>query len=998
MSPAGVTVVVPVYNAGRYLERCITSLLRQSLAPERYNLVFVDDGSTDGSGSRLDTLAAEHPDTVRVLHIPNSGWPGRPRNIGTDEAKDKYVFFCDADDRMPQYALATLLDRAEHDRSDLVVARRAGIRDTGPFAIFERGDFCTTWRETPAVFNSLTCHKLFRRSFLREQGIRFPEGRVRLEDFIFMTQAYLKAERISVLGSRPCYIFERREDRANLTATPPDEDDYWHSVERVIELISALTTDGSERDLALERLVRSDVIMTVSGRGHLGKAEAVRIRAFWHAQRLLTLKVPPSALQRLDSLSRRRAALILAGQRLAVERFAQWHLGIAARISTTSVCWRDGRLVLSMLAQLECDGALVRLRRVGDRVFLPGPAGDASQHPIDVTTDFRRSSLHIVLRERNMHEDWRVKASLRPGPDEGHADCGLRWTAIAEVDPTAAAGGRPLRSAEWDLHVTIASCGWSLSVPLAVPSDMPIPSPAILGPAETAVVPFRKGGSQLSLDVGQSGHSVAAEVAIRGTGPACMEGRDLTIPLEVFVAGSEPTVLVGMKPTTNGKTRPRVKRGKLVGSAHGSLLRLRRSAVPLGGAWWSIDIRLSGAPAPLGLDVARVPLLGIRTRQSATRSRARMFGATWRRLGLRAAGSLGLRVADIRAGAALISRSPYDIEPVVQDEAYIATRRRMNRARVLPIGGGMAFVATGRQAADVRVEQLGDLGWWVVPQSADAKVAQLGDLGWWVVPQGGTGKPAVVPVTTRGWLVARPDPSPQAVTLFENDTMQLLGMRHIAWLLDRYRVDCVLDVGANVGQFAVELRRNGFRGHIVSFEPVPAFAETLEKLAADDDKWVVQRLALGSTEGIVPMQVQRTFSSLLPASEYGKHRFSASREGAGREPVLVPLRRLDTLLDELLQDVRADGEPPRVFLKMGTQGFDLEVFRGIGERLEQVVGLQSEMALLSSYEQMPRMPDALAIYEAAGFEISGLYPVTSELDGRVIEYDCVMVRANAYPT
>jgi poly(ribitol-phosphate) beta-N-acetylglucosaminyltransferase len=1012
--------VVPVYNAGRYLERCITSLLQQTLPADRYDVIFVDDGSTDGSGARLNALAAEHPQLVRVLHIPNSGWPGRPRNIGTDEARHKYVFYCDADDCLTENALATQLDRAEHDRSDLVVARRVGNRHTGPFAIFERGDFCTTWRETPAVFSNMTCQKLFRRSFLREQRIRFPEGRVRLEDFIFMTQAYLKAERISVIGTRPCYIFDRRDDQANITATPPDEDDYWRSVERIIEMISELTPEGPERDLALERVVCSELIATVSGRSYLAKEEGVRIRAWRHARRLLTERVPPSAVQRLDALSRQRAALILAGERLALERFAAWHAGVEARIWATDACWRDGRLVLSLQAQLERDGEVVHLTRIGERVFLPASADHASlpddvKYPVDVTAELVHSSLHVVLRDREVHEDWRVRASLLPDAEEKNADCKLRWTATAELNPIAAAGGRPLRPAEWDFHAAVASCGWGLVRPLAVPPDMADPPPAVLGPASTIVVPFRRQRTQLSLDIGGSSHPLWAEVALHGAGPAYTEGPDLTVPLPGVVTDSEPTVEVRLRPAGRAKS-PRVKHGKLVGSAQGSLLQLRLDAVPPGIAWWSLDLRLDGLHWPLGLDIAKTPLLGLRTRKTPAPPAAHQASVTWRRRGLQAAGRLGLHVADVRAGAAIISRSPYDVQPVVPDEAYIATRRRASRARVLQLGRGITFVATGKQAGAMRVEKVGELGWWVVPADVgevrvekvgklgwwmvppdvgEVRVEKVGELGWWVVPPD-VGEAEVAPVTTRGWLAATPDSSPRAVTLFENDAMHLLGIRHVAWLLNRYRVDCVLDVGANVGQYALELRRNGFRGHIISFEPVPAFAEKLEKLAAGDDRWVVHRLALGSTEGIVPIHVQRTFSSLLSASEYGKKRFTTLREGALNQQILeVQLRRLDTLFDELLQGVPGDGDPPRVFLKMDTQGFDLEVFRGLGEHAQQVVGLQSEVALLSIYDQMPRMPEALEAYEAAGFEISGLYPVTSEPDGRVIEYDCVMVRASA---
>jgi FkbM family methyltransferase len=276
---------------------------------------------------------------------------------------------------------------------------------------------------------------------------------------------------------------------------------------------------------------------------------------------------------------------------------------------------------------------------------------------------------------------------------------------------------------------------------------------------------------------------------------------------------------------------------------------------------------------------------------------------------------------------------------------------------------------------------------------------KLGNNTWIVGAVRGAGKRLdVARAGSRGWIVARRDASPQAEPLLEKQVMQLLGARHIAWLLEHYRVDCVLDVGANTGQYGQSLRRNGYQGHIVSFEPVPQFVEAVEKASADDDKWNVQPVGLGSVEGAVPIRVQRSFSSVLSSSDYGKRRFDTLREFADSEQIEVPVHRLDNVLDEVLAPIVASGVAhPRLYLKMDTQGFDLEVFRGLGDRVSDVVAMQSEIALLLIYDDMPRMPEALAAYEAAGFEITGLYPVSVEPDGRIIEYDCVMVRAEAFP-
>lgn len=220
---------------------------------------------------------------------------------------------------------------------------------------------------------------------------------------------------------------------------------------------------------------------------------------------------------------------------------------------------------------------------------------------------------------------------------------------------------------------------------------------------------------------------------------------------------------------------------------------------------------------------------------------------------------------------------------------------------------------------------------------------------------------------------------------------QWLLQEHLSDVLWRYRVDCVLDVGANRGQYARFLRQAGYRGRIISLEPVPEVFAQLAAAAADDDLWDVHQLALGRESGELEMHVASdgTLSSALPPSEFGTERFAALREIQVQR---VPVRRLDALLPELFPA----GETPRILLKLDTQGFDLEAFAGLGDAVDRVVALQSEVALLTIYEHMPRMPEALAVYEAAGFEVSGMYPVTREKrTARVLEYDCVMVRAAA---
>jgi FkbM family methyltransferase len=212
---------------------------------------------------------------------------------------------------------------------------------------------------------------------------------------------------------------------------------------------------------------------------------------------------------------------------------------------------------------------------------------------------------------------------------------------------------------------------------------------------------------------------------------------------------------------------------------------------------------------------------------------------------------------------------------------------------------------------------------------------------------------------------------------------------HLAFLMKRYGVDCVLDVGANVGDFAMRLRQWGFRGEIMSFEPVRAAYDVLQDVASGDRNWHVYPVALGSRSGSASLHVtQRSdFSSFLKPNAYVREHFGTLAHLQRIED--VPIRRLDELLDGLQLRRRSS----RLFLKMDTQGYDLEVWAGLGAYVDSLVGLQSEVAAIPLYERMPTMREAISTYEAEGFLLSGLFPVTREAPtARVIEFDCVMVR------
>lgn len=211
----------------------------------------------------------------------------------------------------------------------------------------------------------------------------------------------------------------------------------------------------------------------------------------------------------------------------------------------------------------------------------------------------------------------------------------------------------------------------------------------------------------------------------------------------------------------------------------------------------------------------------------------------------------------------------------------------------------------------------------------------------------------------------------------------------IATLLDRYQINVVIDVGANEGQFASELRRMGYQGKIISFEPISSVFEKLTIVASTDREWDVYNLALGkeNSQQTIYIANDSAFSSLLKSNDWCEQEFGD--ESVGKREETVNVRRLEEVLPEIIENL----DRARIYLKMDTQGYDLEVFMGLGEMEEKILALQSEMSVVPIYQGMPHLTASISFFEQAGFGIAGMYPVSTEkLALRVVEFDCLMVR------
>ena len=215
---------------------------------------------------------------------------------------------------------------------------------------------------------------------------------------------------------------------------------------------------------------------------------------------------------------------------------------------------------------------------------------------------------------------------------------------------------------------------------------------------------------------------------------------------------------------------------------------------------------------------------------------------------------------------------------------------------------------------------------------------------------------------------------------------------HLRALLDFLKIDCVLDVGANIGQYHDFLRDKVlYCGPIVSFEPVRRHIDLLRDRARADGAWHIEGYALGAEDGNLPINVMVSdqFSSFLQPDNSCLHDYDRLNVPCHVENVAV--RTLDVVLPALQEKLGFR----RPYLKLDTQGFDLEVLQGGRHCLPEMRALQTEASVIGIYKGMPGYMDTLRYLSEHGFDVTGFYPVSRDRSLRLVEFDCVMINRAA---
>ncbi|MGW0804237.1 glycosyltransferase family 2 protein [Nonomuraea sp. NPDC002799] len=448
-----VSVIVNVHNPGGTADACMRSTLEQTLPADDYEVIFVDDGSTDGTGERLDIIAAARGN-VRALHLPQTGSPMRGRNVGLAAATGDYVYFLDEGDRLEKDALARMYERAVETDADVLIGRL--VRDYGPpMTAFERGTArADILRDR--LLTLLTPQQLYRRAFLEEHELGFAVPGGRMAEQAFVMRAYLHAKVIAVLAEHLCCHL------GEPSGTEEDPRAIAKDLRALLDDVDTYVGPSRQRDRMYAYWLRYALLRPLLT-SRFADSSVDRGLHFRVVQELMAERFPQSLDRYLPVQLRAVAAFVRAGRldQIVLLSYSSRRAGLRADL--TEVRWDAHVLVLGLTVEvLSGDGTPDRYRVDGDRLHWvpPRSVGGRSlpEGVTDITDAVDRARVDLYVRHAETGVVHFLPLTQRVERiKDGRRHVRVRIKAEIRLDVTSAAFGRPLRPGQWELHVRMFS-------------------------------------------------------------------------------------------------------------------------------------------------------------------------------------------------------------------------------------------------------------------------------------------------------------------------------------------------------------------------------------------------------------------------------------------------------------------------------------------------------------------------------------------------------------
>jgi glycosyltransferase involved in cell wall biosynthesis len=502
--PTDVSVVIPFFNPGANIEDCLESLIDQSLAHDRFEVILVDDGSTDGSDVRVDGWAARHPDLMKVHHIPASGGPARPRNVGIDNATGRYIQFLDADDTLAPRALERLLEVADSSTADVVVGKLSSDFRGIFHPLFRRTVTGRTLADYPLIENLTVC-KMFRRDFMLEHDVRFPEGPRYIEDQQICVEAYAHARSVAVVADIACYFYRRRRTGGHhFGDTRIVPADYYRELAAIFDIIDTQVPPAA-RLSSLTRYYRNEMLGRLRGGGMLRYDDAYRRDVATEVRRLATTRIPPEVHRGLPMFQRTQSALLLDDDLAGLTEFARQLERLRLTATTTAPRWRDGRLLVDLDARLLLGDEPLMLERAGSDWVLPesmAPGVTVEDRSLGSSAD---TDIDLATVSRADSQLWSTTDGLSLEIDD---DGCPRVRCEVSLDPATVLGGTALTTGLWDLRLRVMFGGLTRTAALRPAAEDPPALDAWVTDDTSITAYWTSPSPTLALDVAEWSHAL----------------------------------------------------------------------------------------------------------------------------------------------------------------------------------------------------------------------------------------------------------------------------------------------------------------------------------------------------------------------------------------------------------------------------------------------------------------------------------------------------------
>jgi hypothetical protein len=345
-----------------------------------------------------------------------------------------------------------------------VIGKVVGHGKVVPRSLFTRSrkEVALDWKP---LLRLLTPHKLFRKQMLDEHGIRFPEGRRRLEDHIFVVHAYFHARRISVAADYPCYHWMLRDSSASWK--PFDPVGYFDNVREVLDLVDEHTEPGPLREQMYAHWYRSKMLQRVGGGPFVRREPRYRRKLYDEIRRLALERYGSWVDAMMPYHLRVRSRLLREGTYEALGALASFESTLRADVTIRDQSWAPQTLMLELVTTIAGGNEPLAFVRRGRRTCWLPPSGirdELADEDLDVTDVLPKSRLELLLRSTSDGTEYALPARsvtvlVRARDLADAKQVGL--VAIADVDARHAAAGSRLRAGYWKVEAVVHVAGFA---------------------------------------------------------------------------------------------------------------------------------------------------------------------------------------------------------------------------------------------------------------------------------------------------------------------------------------------------------------------------------------------------------------------------------------------------------------------------------------------------------------------------------------------------------